>query len=138
MSKFSENFKKYKISYIVAFVIATLVGVGIFSAFFFSKSLTLLNALNASTIAGVLLLAAGGLMWVETFGTFDMMAYGFKQMFTSFFSRKANKYNDLYSYKQDKNLKRESSAKLYLSVLASSLLFLIALFVMYIVYRTQL
>ena len=137
MSKFSENFKKYKISYIVTFVVATIVGIGIFSAFFFSKSLTLLNALNALTIATVLLVAGGGLMWVESFGTFDMVAYGFKQMFASFFSRKANKYNDLYSYKQDKNLKRESSAKLYLSVLTSSIIFIIALFVLYIIYRTQ-
>ena len=135
MGKFKDNFRKYRKSYIFTFVISLLIGTGIFCLYFFLNVQNVLNALNGVSIAAVSLLGMGGLMWVHSQGAFDTLAYGFKQMFTSFFSKTPNKYNDMYSYKQAKIEKRESSPKIYFAMLFAAIIFGLAIIALEIVYH---
>ena len=137
MGKARENFRKYRKAYIISFIIALLLGVGIFCLYFFLNTFNVLEALNGVTISAVALAGIGGLMWVNSQGMFDIFAYGFKQMFTSFFSKNANKYNDMYAYKQAKIEKRESSPKSWISVLLAAAIFAIAVIVLEIVYHAM-
>lgn len=135
MSKFSDNFRKYKKTYILTFIISLLVGIGIFCLYFFLNGYYVLNALNGVSIAAVSLAASAGLMWVHSQGAFDTISYGFRQMFTSFFSKRPNKYNDMYSYKQAKNEKRASTPKTYFAILFAALIFALAIIALEIVYH---
>ena len=94
------------------------------------------SALDGVALATVILLGFGGLLFVSYEGFFDIFAYGFKQLFTSRFSKKANENNDFPGYKVDKRTKREAAPKIFLSVLAAGVLFLIALIVLKIVFFT--
>lgn len=135
MSKFSDNFRKYRKAYIYAFIISFLIGVGIFCLYFFLNGYYVIEALNGVSIAAVALVASAGLVFVHSQGAFDTIAYGFKQMFTSFVARKPNKYNDMYSYKQAKTEKREHSPRIYFAILFASSIFVLAVIVLEIVYH---
>lgn len=136
MSKFSENFKRYKWYYIIAGIIAFLLGSLAFLLFFFLVDKDMISAINGVTIAAVGLLAIGGFIWLSSQGAFDLLAYGFKQMFTSMFNKNANKYNDYADYHEQKNISRVSAPKTYFSFLFVGLLFAIALVILEIVYHT--
>lgn len=136
MSKFTENFKKFHKAYIVTFFISFFIGVGIFCIYFFLNGYYILSALNGVSISAFSLLGIAGLMWVQYEGMFDIFAYGFKQMFTSFFSKTANKYNDMHSYKQSKIEKRERSPHLHFSMIFAAFIFVIAIAVLEIIYHT--
>ena len=135
MSKFSDNFRKYRKTYIFTFIISLLFGGGIFCLYFFLNVQNVLNALNGVSIAAVVLVAIAGLMWVHSQGAFDTLSYGFKQMFTSFFSKTPNKYNDMYSYKQAKIEKRQSSPKTFVAMLFAASVFVLAIIALEIVYH---
>ena len=135
MSKFSENFKKNLTTYIVTTIIAFLVGVAVFLLYFFLTYKDLYSAVNASFITSAVLLGGGLLIWVSEQGTFDSLVYGFKQMFTFTFNKKANKLNDYGAYKQEKNAKRADAPKIFLCFIAASLIFIIALIVLEIAYH---
>ena len=138
MSKFTDSFRKYRTRYIVAGVIGFLIGVGIFCLCFFLGGIHLISAINACTYSAIALVFSGALLWVAEQGIFDTFAYGFKQMFASAFNRKANVYNDMASYKQDKAVKRENSARIYVSLFFASILFVIAIIVLEIIYNLHL
>ena len=135
MSKFSDNFRKYRKTYIVTFIVSIVFGIGVFCLYFFLNGYYVLTALNGVSIAAVALVGMAGLAWVNSQGAFDTLAYGFKQMFTSFFSRKPNKYNDMYSYKQAKIEKRESSPKSFIAMLFAAIIFVVAIIVLEIIYH---
>ena len=135
MSKFSENYKKYRKSYIVTFFVSLILGVGIFCLYFFLNGYFVLSALNGVSIATVSIVGMAGLVWVHSQGVFDTFAYGFKQMFSSFFSKNANKYNDMYSYKQIKAEKREHSPRIYFAMLFAAIVFVLAIAALEIVYH---
>lgn len=135
MSKFSENYKKYRKSYIVTFFVSLILGVGIFCLYFFLNGYFVLSALNGVSIAAVSIVGMAGLVWVHSQGAFDTFAYGFKQMFSSFFSKNANKYNDMYSYKQIKAEKREHSPRIYFAMLFAAIVFVLAIIALEIVYH---
>ena len=126
------NFKKFLAYYLIAFGIAIVVGLIPFFLLFFING----SALDGVTLATVITLGLGGLMFVAHEGFFDIFAYGFKQMGTAMFSKKANANNDFPGYKESKRTKREEGPKIFLSVLAAGLLFLIALIVLKIVFFT--
>ena len=126
------NFKKFLAYYLIAFGIAIVVGLIPFFLVFFING----SALDGVTLATVITLGLGGLMFVAHEGFFDIFAYGFKQMGTAMFSKKANANNDFPGYKEIKRTKREEGPKIFLSVLAAGLLFLIALIVLKIVFFT--
>ena len=136
MSKFTDSFRKFRPVYIWTFIIFFLIGAAIFLVYYLVTGCEyLLNALNGVTIAFVALLAAAGFSWLADQGTFDMVSYGFKQVFASAFSKKANKYNDLASYKQEKEAKRESGPRGYFAVLFASIPYALAVIVLEILYN---
>ena len=137
MSKFTDNYRKFRKTYIFTFIFSLLLGIGIFCLYFFLNGYYVIYALNGVTIAAVSLAAAAGLMWVHSQGAFDTLSYGFRQMFTSFFSKTPNKYNDMYSYKQAKIEKRQSSPKTYFAILFAAGIFALAIIALEIVYHVH-
>ena len=135
MSKFSDNFKRYKWHYLIAGAIAFLLGSLAFLLFFFLVDKDMISAINGVTIAAIGLIAIGAFIWLSSQGAFDLLAYGFKQMFTSMFNKNANKYNDYADYHEQKTLARTSMPRTYFSFLFVGLLFGIALAVLEIIYH---
>ena len=130
------NIKKYPRLYLITLVIGLVLGFGIFCIFYFWFShQKIIGALNGTGVAGAILLAFFGFGWLARNGAFDTISYGFNQMFSSMFGRKANKYNDMVDYKEQKNTKREAGPTAYVSFLFSGLLYLIAFSVLEIVYH---
>lgn len=137
MSKFTENFVKYLKAYLLTAFIAFVIGVITFLLVFFFKEKSLSNAIDGCTIAFVGLLGVGGLMWLAELGSFDSLAYGFKQLFTTQFAKKANKYNDYAGYLQEKKAVRAHSPHLYFAFIFTSLIFGIALAILEIILHTS-
>lgn len=135
MGKIKDNFLKGLKAYLITGIIASVLGVVIFCLFYFLKNRTLFDAINASTLTFVILISIGGLMAVGHYGMFDGIAYGFRQLFTSAFSKKANKLNDFPGYVQQKRIVREHSPIIGLSFVAVSLVFLIVLIILEIIYH---
>ena len=135
MGKAKENFRKFYKAYIVTFVVSLLIGAGIFCLYFFLNVANVLHALNGVTFSTIALAGLGGLMWVNSQGAFDTLSYGFRQMFASFFAKNANKYNDMYAYKEAKAQKRESSPKTWLAVLIAAAIFALAIIPLEIIYH---
>lgn len=137
MNRFTMNFKKFLKIYIISFVISILVGATIFLIYFFVKNQTLIDAVNAATIAFVSLLGAGLLALMARSGMFDSFSYGFSQLFTSMFSKKANTYNDFSAYREEKITKRSASPSIYLAIIFASILFGIATLVLFIILKAK-
>ena len=137
MNNLTMNLRKFLKIYLISFGISLFIGLTIFFIFFFVNSQSIIAALNGATVAFVVLLAAGALAFVARNGMFDSLSYGFSQLFTSMFSKKANKYNDFNAYKDEKNQKRTSSPSIYLAVLLASLIFGIATLVLFIIIKSK-
>lgn len=137
MNKIVLNIKKYLKAYIISFMISILVGIAIFSLYFFIKGQTLIEAVNASTIAFVVLLGAGLLALVARLGMFDSFSYGFNQLTSAMFAKKANKYNDFSSYREDKRTKREASPSICYVIILASIIFGIATLVLFIILKSK-
>ena len=90
-------------------------------------------SINASSLSAVILICVGGLMFVSNEGFFDIFAYGFKQLGTTMFGKKANANNKFYEYKEEKKVQRETKPKIFLSVLVAGGIFLIAMIVLRII-----
>ena len=136
MNKLILDIKKHPISYVVATLVAFLVGFTFFALFYFwFGKFSIVGAINGTGVAGVVLVASFGLTWVSKEGAFDIVTYGFRQMFTSMFGHKANMYNDFVEYKEQKNIKREQAGLYYFSLLFVGLLHFIAFGVLEIVFH---
>ena len=137
MRKLFENIRKYPKSYIVAFLIALVVGFGIFCIFFFwLGQQSLVGAINGTGVAGAGLIFIFGLGWLSRQGAFDTMSYGFSQMFASMFNKQANKYNDMVEYKNEKNARRAQGSLYYVTFLLAGLLYFIAFSILEILLHT--
>ena len=137
MKKLFLDIHKHPVSYIVATIVAFLIGFTFFALFYFwFGKFTIIGAINGTSVGGAVLVGSCILTWVTREGAFDFLTYGFKQMFTSMFGRQANKYNDFVEYKEQKNIKREAAGYYYLSLLVVGLLHFIAFGVLEIVYHS--
>ena len=138
MSKFSENLKKYLKAYLFTFVISFLFGALVFVLIFFlsKNKMTVVGALNSSAISAVILLSFGILAFVSSCGMFDSMTYGFSQLGSSMFAKKANRHHDFQSYREEKMAKRQASANYYVAILFASVPFVIAATVLLIIVET--
>lgn len=137
MKKLFASIRKYPKSFIITALISLVIGFGIFCIFFFwlgAKSIT--GAIDGTGVAGAVLFSAFVLIWLSRNGAFDTMSYGFNQMFSSMFGRKANKYNDFADYKDQKNTKREIASLYYFSFLFVAILYLIAFSILEIIFHT--
>lgn len=137
MKKLIESIKKYPKSFIITAVVDVILGAAVFLVFYFAlNKQTIIGALNGTGVAGIVLVCVFGLAWLSRNGAFDTISYGFGQMFTSMFARKANKYNDFADYKEQKNTKREVASLSYFSHLAVGILFLLSFAILEIVYHS--
>ena len=114
--------KKFYKSYLISLGIFFAIGLTIFLIFFF-----VLSPIDGATLSSVILLGLGGLMFVANEGFFDIFSYGFKQLGTAMFRKKANDENDFPNYKEQKRTKREETPKYFLSALAVGVIFLIVM-----------
>lgn len=129
--------KKHWIINLVTFVISLLVGGGIFCLVFFLKNRTILDAVDAATVACFVILSIGLLMLAIHHGAFDMFVFGFKQLGSAIFAKNANKDNDFYEYRDAKTEKRNNSSYNYLAIVCAGLILLIAVVILEIVYHTS-
>lgn len=120
--------------HIITAIISIIIGVGIFLAFFLTKR-SLYGAFNGVTYASIVLIGGGVLYWVAREGFFDMFSYGFKQLGSMMFSKKANELNNFSEYKEYKNELRQKKAKCYLTMIFVGCLFLIATIILAIIYK---
>ena len=118
--------------YIVAGIISLLLGVFIFILFFIILKKP---ALDGVAFASIILLAGAGLIWVAREGFFDIFTYGFRQLGSTMFSKKANEYNDFAGYKEYKFSAREKRSKYFISIAIVGALFLIATIILSIIYK---
>lgn len=128
MEQFKVHMIRFWKDYLISFIIALILGVVIFLLFFLLRSRTLYDALNAATMSGVIILCFGGLIFISSFGFFDLLSYGANQTLHFVFGRKANKYHDYPNYVEEKRKKREHSAHIFIPFLIVSILFFIAVF----------
>ena len=138
MKKAFEQIKKYWLINLVAFIVSIAVGAGIFCLFFFLRNKTLLDAVDGSALAAIVVLFSGLLLWVSHLGAFDTFAFGFKQLGSMIFAKDARRDGTFYEYKEAKNEKRADSSYLFVSVIIAGLALSIALIVLEIVYHTSL
>lgn len=127
---------KHKVSYIVSSIIAIAIGAAIFLTFFFVQDMELIGAVNGVSVAFIALMAIGAFIWLGKAGAYDTMSYGFKQMFSSFFAKEANKYNDFAEYKNEKNQARSGTGKIHFVFIFFSILFGFAVIALEIVYHS--
>lgn len=133
-----SNLRRNLKYYFIAGGVSLAFGIALFCLFFFIRKprvgTGLDNWFDSGFIAGIILVCVGALMGVARDGFFDIFAYGFKQMGSALFSKKAHAYNDYPGYREDKKNKRASSPKLFISVLIVSALFLLVSLFMYLAY----
>ena len=131
-----QHKKERLVADIIAGGISLFVGAIIFLVYFFVKGHKLIDAVNGSTIAGVVLLSAGVLTLLSRLGAYDTFVYGFKQLGTSLFSKNPRKYHDMVEYKNNKYEQRKGKPKVYYAMIIVSFAFFIATLVLDIVLRT--
>ena len=120
--------------YIIASIISIIIGGGIFLIFFLTRK-TIYWAIDGTSYAAVALISVAGLIWVAREGFFDIFSYGFRQLATTMFNKKANGYNDFRAYKEYKVETREKRSKYFISVAIVGCLFLIATIILHIIYK---
>ena len=99
MSLFRRLFIHSPFKYIISFILAGAMSVGLLFYWGFDQKVYYNDAFFAS---GALFVAIGGLSFVSYFGAFDIFAYSF-----SLFNPN-RRYKDLYEYSTAKNEKRKS------------------------------
>lgn len=129
-------FFKYK-KHIITFAISLVFGALVFCLYFFLKTQSLKDAVDACSIAGVALFGGGLLVIITRLGAFDTFAFGFKQALTSMFNKNPNAYNSLADYKLQKYDERKTKKRTYLMLFLAGLLFIIAVIVLEIILRLQ-
>ena len=118
--------------YIISGIISLLFGTFIFILF---AVILKRSPVDGTAYASIILISFAGLIWVTREGFFDIFSYGFRQLGTSIFSKKANEYNDFSTYKNYKYEIREKRPKIYLSLLIVGGLFLLATIILALIYK---
>ena len=130
--------RKHWLSNLITFLISLAVGAVIFCLIFFLRNRSLLDATNGLTIAAFVVLFLGLLFWMAFLGVFDIFSFGFKQLFSTIFSRDPRRDGSFTDYKEDKTLKREASSYYFIPVIAAGLVLLVAMVIVLIIYKFSL
>lgn len=126
-----KKFKKYLITILIGFLIVLLI---VLSKDIFAQTAPqiIFHILSdAFLVAGVVITAAGLLVFSSNGGTFDMLIYGLNSFADMFRKKSKKKYDTFYDYrisKADKKLK-------FGFMVISGLFFLAVAVVMYLIYR---
>ena len=137
MKKAFTQIKKYWLINLITFLIAIVVGVGIFCLIFFLRNQTIIAAVDGAAIGSVVVLFFGLLMWVAHLGAFDTFAFGFKQLGSMLFAKDARRDGTFQEYKENKATKRDNSSYNFVMVILAGLLLSISIIVLEIIYRTS-
>lgn len=135
MKKLKENFLSYWKTHLVVFIVGLILGTSIFLLWFYLNEKSLFDAVNAATLAFLINFAVGMFIYLGSTGMFDGIVYGFGQVFTSAFARKANKMNNYAGYVEQKRIKRSHGPFVQIGLIAASLIFLVLLIVLEIIYH---
>ena len=130
--------KSFLKEYLITILISFVIGIGLFFLFFFLvDNGGLVGAIDGTGITGLILICVGLLIYISREGFFDILSYGFKQFGSMLFARKANQNNDFASYKNERNVERQSKSKYYLFVMLTGLIFETAFLVLEIIYHSM-
>lgn len=131
--------KKYWLANLITLIVSLAIFAGIFCAIFFTRPVkNIVAAIDGATIGSVSLLALGLLMLLSHLGTFDIFAFGFKQMGSMLFARDARRDGHFADYRENKTTKRTNSAYIFVSVILAGILTAISIAVLYIIYQSLL
>lgn len=131
--------KKYWLANLITLIVSLAIFAGIFCAIFFTRPVkNIVAAIDGATIGSVSLLALGLLMLLSHLGTFDIFAFGFKQMGSMLFARDARRDGHFADYRENKTTKRTNSAYIFVSVIFAGILTAISVAVLYIIYQSLL
>lgn len=138
MKRAFHQIRKHWVTNLVAAIISLGVFAGIFCWVFFSRyNEEIVAAVDGATFGTMAVLLFGLLSWVAHLGAFDMVAFGFKQLFSSLFAKKANRDGEFPDYKQAKTEKRINSSYAFVSIIFVGLLCSISIIVLEIIYHVM-
>jgi len=137
MKRAFSQIRKYWLANLIAFIVSLLVFAGIFCAVFFTREVrNIIAAIDGSAVGTVVVLSLGLLMWLAHLGTFDLFAFGFKQMGSMLFAKDPKKEGYYHDYREDRMAKRSNSAYVFVSIIAAGLLCAISILVLQIIYNS--
>jgi len=137
MKKVFEQIKKHWLTNLITFVISLAIGVAIFLVIFLTRNRTIIAAIDGVTVGGLVVLAMGLLYWLGFLGAFDFVAFGFKQFGFILFAKDPRKAGYYHEYQEEKRQKRLNSSYNFFVMMLAGLLILIALPILYIIYKAQ-
>ena len=123
---------KYK-PHIITFTISMVFGVGVFLLYFYLKGAHFIDAINASSVVGIVLIGGGLLVILTRLGAFDTFVYSFKQLFSSMFAKEANRHNSMADYKLQKYDERKTKKRTYLAIFLAGLIFFFAAIILMVI-----
>jgi len=138
MKKLFTQVIKYWRTNVITFLISLVVGAGVFCAVFFSRNRDLLAATDGLSVAGIVVLFLGLLVWMGNLGVFDIFSFGFKQIVSTLFTKDPRRDGTFYEYKAEKREKRDASSNNFVSIIAAGVTILIAMVVVLIIYKASL
>lgn len=95
--------------------------------------MSLIAGLNGLTISAAIGLVFTLFAFMYLYGFLNFIVYGFSSMSTIFSKNATRKYKDLHEYNEIKKVERHGKSHYYLGYLFSSLVFVIALIIVYII-----
>ncbi len=135
MKKVFAQIRKYWLTNLITFLVSIAVGVGIFCAVFFSRTQSMIDAIDGATLGGLIVLLFGLLMMVSHFGAFDFVVFGFKQLFALMFSKDPKKNGEFVDYRDQMTEKRNASSYNFIATILAGLLLSISIIVLEIIYH---
>lgn len=135
MNRAFSQIKKYWLTNLITFLVSIAIGVGIFCIVFFTRARSIIDAIDGATLGGLVVLLFGLLMMVSHFGAFDIFVFGFKQLFSLFFSKDPRKNGEFADYRNERTQKRNDSSYNFIAVIFAGILLSIAIIVLEIIYH---
>ena len=135
MKKVFEQIRKHWLTNLITFLVSLVIGVAIFLVMFLTRNRTIVAAIDGVAVGGLVVLAMGLLYWLGFLGAFDFIAFGFKQFGSMLFAKDPRKAGYYYDYQDEKRQKRLNSSYNFFAMMLAGLLILIALPILYIVYK---
>ena len=135
MKKAFSQIRKYWLTNLITFLLSIAAGVGIFCAVYFSRARSIMDAIDGATLGGLVVLLFGLLMMVSHFGAFDIFVFGFKQLFSLFFSKDPRKNGEFADYRNERTQKRDASSYNFIAVIFAGISLSIAIIVLEIIYH---
>ena len=138
MKNLWDLLKKDWRSLTVAFVVVNILcGLSFILYFFLAVPRNLYGATNGLLISFAIIFAILAFYILNRFGTFDMLGYGTSYLFGMFRIHPKKKYHDLIEYRDIKEEHRHKSS-FYIPYSLALILWGVALFVVYIIYKASL